>query len=281
MVSTKPKGGVRPSKRISAQTAERLLSGAAPTASQSTLSSMAKVIARMGIAIPEQAELPPAMRGTERTESVRVPKFTTTETLMLTLMAAPEQWHLVLRAKTRRANVGTGGLGTCFELATRNENGMVNHYARYTATGTMSAQGHARYVSLQEKLRKIEEAVESGLPISGKGFSRAVNTGGTTAYTDLERARRFAINPQERKFLEVCQRPNTKVLVDDHTTKSSSWHTFRWKWQKYGFDLSQIKIEQKKQDDGTFNIYATCEGIPTGGVRQLIEFLATKPVKRA
>jgi hypothetical protein len=147
----------------------------------------------------------------------------------------------------------------------------------------MSAQGHARYVALQDKLRKIEEAVESGLPISSKSLKLKSESSGTkqATYTDLERARQFAITAQERKFLEICQRPNTKVLVEDHTTKSSGWHTFRWKWEKYGFDLSQMKIEQEKQSDGTFNIYVTCQGIPSEGIRKLIDFLGTKPVRKA
>lgn len=284
MVATKPSGGVKPNKRVAAAKIEQLLAGTVSSTDASTLSGMATILARMGVSIPEMAEVPPAQSGqsAKAQASVRVPRLNKTEILMLTLMAKPEQWHMVLRAKTRRANVGLGGLGSCFELVTRSVDGMINHYVRYTTSGIMSPQAHTRYLALQEKLTKIQEAAESGLPVVTKGGFKGKSVSmPQNPYTSLDHARKFPLNPAERKFLEVVSRPNTKILVADHTTKHSYWHTFRWKWQKYGFDLSQISIEQKKQSDGTFNIYATCNGMPGEGVRKLVEFLASKPIAKA
>jgi len=280
MVATKPTGRVKPNKRVAAAKIEQLLAGTVSGTDASTLSAMAKIVASMGVAIPDTTELPPSLSGQGgKPASVRVPRLNKTEILMLTLMANPEQWHMVARLKNRRANVGLGGLGSCFELGTRRVDGMINHYVRYTTSGIMSPQGHTRYLALQEKLAKIEEAVKSGMPIVSKGgIKTAVST--QNPYTSLDHARKYALTSSERKFLEVVSRPNTKVLVADHTTKHSYWHTFRWKWQKYGFDLSQIEITQKKQEDGTFNIYATCNGMPNKGVRDLVDFLASKPLKK-
>ena len=285
MVSTKPSGGVKPNKRVSATKIEQLLIGAVSNTNESTLSSMAKIVASMGVSIPDATELPPSLSGQNGRgpAAIRVPRLNKPEVLMLTLMAKPEEWHMVLRSKGRRANVGLGGLGSCFELSTRTVDGLVNHYVRYTASGVMSPQGHARYLALQEKLVKIQEAVESGAPIAtSKGNVKTSTTNaGVTYYTSLDAARKFPLTAEERKFLEVISRPNTRVLAADHTTKASKWYTFRWKWQKYGFDMSQISIEQKKQDDGTFNIYVTCNGMPNESIRKLVDFLASKPIKKA
>jgi len=289
MVSTKPSDRVKSNKRVSTTKIEQLLSGAVSNTNESTLSSMAKIVASMGVSIPDATNLPPSLAGHNPGRApapIRVPRLTKPEVLMLTLMAKPEEWHMVRRSKGRRANVGLGGFGSCFELSTRTVGGFVNHYVRYTTSGIMSPQGHARYLALQEKLVKIQEAVESGAPIAtSKGSGRTSVTGtrraGVSYYTSLESARKFPLKAEERKFLEVVSRPNTRVLAAEHTTKATKWYTFRWKWQKYGFDMSQISIEQKKQDDGTFNIYVTCNGIPNESIRKLVDFLASKPIRKA
>lgn len=278
MVGTKPSGGVKPNRKAKI---EQLLAGAVNNTDASTLSGMATILARMGVSIPEMADVPPSQSGQVAKPTVRVPRLNNTEILMLTLMAQPEQWHMVVRAKVRRANVGLGGLGSCFELVTRSVDGMINHYVRYTTSGIMSPQGRARYLALQEKLTKIEEAAKSGLPVIAKGGSKGkALSSSSNPYTSLDSARKFPLNAAERKFLEVVSRPNNRVLVAERTTKHSYWHTFRWKWQKYGFDLSQISIEQQKQSDGTFNIWVTCNGLPGEGIRKLVDFLATKPMPK-
>jgi hypothetical protein len=103
----------------------------------------------------------------------------------------------------------------------------------------------------------------------------------SVSQSSLSHAGKYAINAQELKFLEVVSRPNTRMLATEGTSKSSYWQTFRWKWQNYGFDLSQLVIEQEKQPNGTFNIYVTCSGLPNQGIRSLVEFLANKPGARA
>jgi hypothetical protein len=286
MVDTKTSNEVVKGKTLSTSKIEKLLVEAInekamyPTdtpVDPSTLTSMAKIIKNMGLSAPIKMDLPPSLTGVNSSAAavVRVPKLTNTEMLMLTLMASPEEWHIAAKSKSRRANVGLGGFGSCFELRTRNENGMISHYVRYTDSGKMSPQGHSRYAALQQKLKKIEDAVRSGSPV----FSNSKKV--SVSQSSLSHAGKYAINAQELKFLEVVSRPNTRMLATEGTSKSSYWQTFRWKWQNYGFDLSQLVIEQEKQPNGTFNIYVTCSGLPNQGIRSLVEFLANKPGARA
>lgn len=277
MVDTETSNETTKGKTLSTSKIEKLLVGAINDVDSPTLSSMAKIIKNMGLSTPVKMELPPSLTGisSRANTAVRVPKLTNTEMLMLTLMASPEEWHLAAKSKTRRANIGLGGYGSCFELRTRNENGMISHYVRYTVTGTMSAQGHSRYIAMQQKLVKIQEAAQSGLPV----FSNSKKV--SVSHSSLAHAGKYPLNAQERKFLEVVARPNTKMLVTEGTSKSSYWQTFRWKWQNYGFDLSQLIVEQQKQPNGLFNIYVTCNGLPNQGIRSLVEFLASKPGAKA
>lgn len=258
-------------KVLSASKIEKLISGVVTDTDASTLSAMAKIIKEMGFTSPEMSQLPAVSENS--LPAIKVPKLTKTESLMLSLMAAPEMWHLAARLETRRPNIGLGGFGSCFEIATRTENGMVNHYVRYTAAGSFSARGQLQYSSLRVKLLKIQEAAKSGRAtiVSNKA------TGSMVSNKSLAHASKYQINEVELKFLEVACRPDTRILVAENHKKASLWQTFRWKWQQYGFDLSQLFIEQEKQPDGTFNIYVTCKGIPNEGISRLVNFLSTKP----
>ena len=101
-------------KVLSASKIEKLISGVVTDTDASTLSAMAKIIKEMGFTSPEMSQLPAVSENS--LPAIKVPKLTKTESLMLSLMAAPEMWHLAARLETRRPNIGLGALDLVLKL---------------------------------------------------------------------------------------------------------------------------------------------------------------------
>ena len=91
---------------------------------------------------------------------------------------------------------------------------------------------------------------------------------------------------EETTFLEkVITRPNMQVLVSENAADSASWFVFRWKWEsRYDFDLSQIKITQRKSANGDgHDVWATYvpdeNGSMNEGLAAFVSFLKLKQTR--
>jgi len=261
----------KPTTKVLSARAQDLLSSTI-SADESTLSGMARLIAGMNVAIPVVSQLPAEA---ERVKQNPIPTLSRVEVVMMSVMARPEEWHLVLTARKRRADLGFRELGTCFEMTTRKNGDSVDHYIRYTASGTLSSAGQAAQIKLHEKLRQIQDAV-----VNGAAPRRSTQR----SQPSLNHAGKYPLNDTERKLINLVSTPNVRVCLEAGTKVHALWHTFRWKWQThYGFDLSQISISQEKLPNGTFNIYGqytpNAQGQMNPKLAELIAFLKTKPVK--
>ncbi|NBO53325.1 MAG: hypothetical protein EBU84_01765 [Actinobacteria bacterium] len=277
MAAATRRAGTKPKTKVLSARAQDVLSSTV-SADEATLSGMARLIAGMNVNIPVVSQLPTPE---ERIKQEPIPTLTRVEVVMMSTMARPEEWHLVLTGPKRRTDLGFRELGTCFEMVTRKSPDGVNHYVRYTASGTLSAAGQAAQIKLHEKLRRIQDAVVAG-KANRIGRPRTRTT--ERSQPSLSHASKYPLNDIEKKFLSLINTPNVRVCVDENTTAHSAWHTFRWKWTRhYGFDLSQISIGQEKQPNGAYNVYAQYTPNKLGQMNpklaELVEFLKTKPVR--
>lgn len=236
---------------------------------KSHLSAMARELAKMGVSAPTKSSPAPS------TSSVSIPRVTTTEISVITMLANPNEWFLLEKNNKKRYQNNLHRYGTCFESATRYEKGMYCHYARYNG-GALSEEGRNRVQVIETKLSQIRNAVESGGIVTTAG---SVTNSGSLAH-----ASKYPLNDEERTFLDlVLNKPGQKVIISASSAKSDSWYGFRWKWTtRYGFDLSQFIISQKKNPDGTFCIYGIYQPNASGsmnpGLKSFVDFLQAKPV---
>ena len=248
------------------------------TADENTQARMAQMIADMNLSVPVKAIPAEPAVASKKEKLTRIPKLTQPEILIITALASPNEWFLAHRSNRRRTDIGLRGMGEAFEMVTRKEGGIVNHYIRYTGK-SFSAIGEQRMERLRAKMELLQQIAE------GK-----VKTAGSTPHkkslserpTNLEVARRWPLNDTEQKFLRLIAKPNTSVLLEQGITQNQLWHTFRWKWQnRYGFDLSQLAFSQEKREDGTFDIYGfykpNADGSMNPGLMEFVEFLNSKP----
>lgn len=247
---------------------------ASAISNKQVISDMAKLISGMGVSVPKRMT-PPAPLNT--TKSAPLPKLSTLDSTLLTLITNQNEWFLILAGTTKRtASKRYRRLGTAIEVATRvNEQGTVDHYARYNG-GEFNDEGKARIAKLTEKLEVIRSAAANGV-------TRRSNSGTLNGPASLTHAVKYPLNKTERTFLEVIARPNEQILVRENVKSNDEFFSFRWKWsRRYGFDMSQFSVSQRQQDNGTFNIYAQYTPNPDGtmnsSMQEFVEFLGKKPL---
>jgi hypothetical protein len=247
---------------------------ASSISNKQVISDMAKLISGMGVSVPKRMT-PPAPMNTIK--SAPLPKLSNLDSILLTLITNQNEWFLVLAGTTKRqASKRFRKLGPAIEVATRiNDSGTVDHYARYTGA-EFSDEGKVRMAKLTEKLTIIQKAASDGV-------TRRSTTGTLNGPASLTHAVKYPLNKTERTFLDVVARPNEQILVRENATSNDEFFTFRWKWsRRYGFDLSQFTISQRRQDNGMYNIYAqytpNADGTMNSSMREFVEFLHKKPL---
>jgi hypothetical protein len=235
---------------------------------------------------------------------VELSKF---DIVLLALVSNPKQWFLVLSGDKRRQNMsGIYQFGGCFEMIRKNENGKINHYARYNGK-PMNEAGKRRMESLRKKVEKLGDAakkngvikIHDATPKFKKNKlatpkqaithyskkTRKISAKKKTSKISLEHAKTYPLNEEERAFLHFLSlTPRIEYLVSSASKKQNAWFTFRWKWQnRYGFDMSQIVIRQEKQADGMYSTYMTytpnAANMMNPGLKNLVDFLGSKRQK--
>lgn len=257
---------------------EMLSKSSSANVDPSLISGMAAVIASMGVAVPVKATPAEIERAKAERQAV-VPTLTPSEILLMALIQNPNEWFVTLVAPKRKKQHALYSLGSCFESTTRVENGKVVHYARYKG-GALNQAGIRKVNRIREKLEAIRTAVEmNGTATIRKSLRRTSNHRNSGS---VKHALAYPLNEMEQKFLSFVKTPNVRVLLSENSKGGDVWHAFRWKWQtKYGFDLSEIKLSQQKQPNGTFNIFGIytprVPGQMSDGIKGLVNLLESKP----
>lgn len=270
-MATKKHRGKSSSSAGQAQLIETL-ANTSTSVDKETIAKMARLIGDMKVDIPTKTLPPVAM--TNRVKNAPIPRLTTVEVTIMTLLDQPNEWFLFRTAKKRGGNGSLRSLGKGLEITTRVNNGMVEHYARWTG-GPLSAEGTAKVKRIREKLRLIKEAVEKGVTIPARKTSKYQDLG------SLKHVVKYPMNDTEETFIELLKRPNEKVLLRANSKSNEEFFTFRWKWEtRYGFDLSQFTTSQEAQPDGTFHLYGrytpNSRGEMNASLAKLVDVLEQK-----
>lgn len=268
--------------------------------SESSLAAVSQAIENSGIIIPKAAD-----NIGETSTSGQMVQLSKFDIVLLALTSNPNKWYLVFSGKKPRQDIGLYQLGKCFEMIRRKENGVINHYARYTG-GAMNAMGVRRMETLRKKMDKLGKAANSGSNVQihnatprfgGKPKGDAVSSlpkrsrklasSKKKPQYSVEHAAMYPPTADEKTFLAFLDAPaRVEHILSKGTKANDTWHSFRWKWQtRYGFDLSQISLRQEKQADGTYNIYGTytpnAANMMNSGLKKFYDFLSTKGRKFA
>jgi hypothetical protein len=195
------------------------------------------------------------------------------------IVTNPNQWFLVATTGKKRRPSAFSQYGKCFETTVREDKGHYNHYVRYTG-GDLNETGQRLISGVEDKLNTLREAIVSG---EVRGMRTTSSTSGPGS---REVAGRYPLNNEERTFLRLFDNPNQMIVLADDITQPAEWYAFRWKWQtRYGFDLSQIKLSQKKKENGLFAMYGqyvpNSDGTMNDGLAEFVAFLMNKPEARA
>lgn len=255
---------------------KKLIGKSFETNDENVANGISRALQEMGINLPQPVASVTA--GSKVGKSPR--RLSQAEIVLMTLLSNPNEWFLVLTGKNRRRDVGIYGLGDCFEMTTRRVDGLVQHYARYNG-GKLNALGKKKVDRIRNKMSAIRTSVAGGAITLSTRSSRkkAVKKG------SLTHAAMYALSAEEVIFLDkVITNPNREILVLSGTPQNETWHSFRWKWEaRYGFDLSEISISQRKMEKGRYNIYVTYTpkqaGIMSEAMGDFVSFLEQKRVK--
>lgn len=236
---------------------------------EKVIKAMARIISDMGVNAAVPAE--PAVVE----EKIVVPSLTKYEMDVITLFSNPNRWFIVNTTKNKPHINKFAGLGGGFEVTYRTFKGECNTFARYNG-GEINDTGKEILAKAQEKLEQIKAAATTHGAKVGKKSVAAQSEG------SLAHAVKYPLSSEEQLFLAMLDEPNTLVVLSESTKRPESWHAFRWKWQnRYGFDLSQITITQRKLANDSFTVLGkytpNSDGSMNDGLRRLVEFLNQKP----
>lgn len=287
--SGKPAGSATSSAQISG-----IIGKCFETGDKKTIQDMAKAISEMDLRIPVMLEIATTSKQTKK------PRLSSADVSLMALISNPGKWFLLCTSRHRRHDLGVYGLGDCIDMTTRPaKDGLINHYARYTG-GKLNAKGKARIETIKKRIANLRESVAlpsdpfSSVPSlvvkkksktkttkdsKGKKSKKSVTKKGSLSHAVF-----YPMTEEETTFLEkVITQPNMQVLVSKNATDSASWFVFRWKWEsRYGFDLSQIKISQRKSTSG-HDVWATYipneNGSMNEGLAAFVNFLQLKQAR--
>jgi hypothetical protein len=275
------RGGKTTKGASSAAQIRKLIGKSFETNEENIADGMSRAIAEMGISVPQHVAAVDPSDGAGGPAS----RLNTSDVILMTLLSNPNEWFLVLTAKSRRRDIGLYGLGDCFEMTTHREGGNVQHYVRYTG-GRLNEKGKRKVERIRKKMGLIRSSVASGgvwLATSRPSRSRK---GRTAKKGSLIHAAMYPLSAEEFTFLDkIIPNPNSEILVLSGTKNNEIWHSFRWKWQsRYGFDLSEIAVSQQKVGEKKFNIYVTYTprnaGVMSDEMARFVNFLEQKRGKR-
>ena len=263
-MANKKRGRPAGSATSSAQISE-IIGKCFETGDKKTIQNMAEAISEMDLRIPVMLETAVSSKQTKK------PRLSSADVSLMALISNPGKWFLLCTSKHRRHDLGVYGLGDCIDMTTRPaKDGLINHYARYTG-GKLNAKGKARIETIKARITNLRESVAiSSDPFSSvsslnvqkksavekkpkpKTVKSSKGKKSVTKKGSLSHAMLYPMTLEETTFLEkVITRPNMQVLVSENSADSASWFVFRWKWEsRYDFDLSQIKITQRKSASG-------------------------------
>lgn len=261
--------------------------------SDSSLDAVSKAIVSSGIVIPQEATdvIEPAMGQ----NSVQLSKM---DIVLLALVSNPNKWFLAHSGDKPRSDIGIYSLGKCFRMIRRMENGKHNHYAMYTG-GEMNSAGKKRIASINKKMENLAKAASANSPISIHDTTpipysvtkktasplpkRTRKKSSSPSKVNVNHAHKFPLNADEKQFLAFIKATPRREHLLSVSTKENIWHTFRWKWKRYGFDLSQVDFRQERVGDGTYRIYGTytpnAVNMMNPGLKEFVDFLETKGKK--
>lgn len=275
-MATTKRGKTAGSAASSAQI-KKIIGKSFETNDDNVANGISRALLEMGINLPQPVT--PAATRSNVGNSIR--RLSNSEVVLMTLLVNPNEWFLVCTAKNRRRDVGIYGLGDCFEMTTRREDGLVKHYARYTG-GRLNKLGEQKVERIRKKMSAIRTSVTSGtlsLPGHGSTKKKVIKKG------SLAHAAMYPLSAEEIIFLDkIITNPNREILVLAGTKQNEVWHSFRWKWEsRYDFDLSELTISQRKMDENKFNIYVTYTpknaGVMSDEMTKFVNFLEEKRAK--